>query len=180
MITKLHISLGPVPRVLIASNSIIADSTILESVPLGFSAINDVVFGSSNNMSYTNIRTSGLVNNTSIDNLMRERALAGYCVDAMKNIQILTEELSHLQETRGDSVPEFHQHQVETVSSLCRVWNWIARIESLEVSSVLDEQVSFESSGILNVLLGKNDDPISSYPVRMDTLGIVNFYSPER
>lgn len=169
------------PRLLIASNSIVLDSSILESVPLGLSAANDVVFGSSCRVLITNIGSTR-VGYTSIDDLIRERAVAGYCADAAKNIQLLTEELIHLQETIDQKHNESYRHHFFSVTSLCRVWNWVARIESLEVSSVTEELISFASSGILTLVAGKDAEgiTISSYPSSIKSLGISHYYSPER
>jgi hypothetical protein len=123
---------------------------------------------------------------------MRERASRGYCVDAAKNAQLLSQEVNRLKVSpltlQSDKDKDTEQY-LQSLSSLCRLWTWVARVETLDsVTATQDDQITIDSCGILSTITGKIvDNPLSndlkaipSESIRLKSLGIDHYYSPER
>ena len=138
------------------------DAMAVENVALGFSAGNYLASGVGTSMMTGRIMTegtdvTGMIGIRDIEMTMRSRAIRGYGIDAVKNVQILNMEITRLDDTKGSSKGFVFSGDQALAQRLCRLWSWMDRVESL----VENTPLKLESCGVLAILtesLAKNKE----------------------
>ena len=173
---------GAPPRLLIASSSGILDTMIVESVPLGFSTSNHLAFGAGRLLKTSHIPIEvsdkdllgDVIGVRDIEMTMRTRASKGYCIDAVKNIQVLNSELSRLHDFAGG----LHSKAHTIKQGLCRLWTWVDRVESIISTDVKD--LSLHTCGLLAVMQSSIKKEGKSEAVCIDGLRTTQYRSSGR
>ena len=91
---------------------------------------------------------TGMIGVRDIEMTMRSRAIRGYGIDAVRNVQVLNAEITRLDDTKGSSKGFVSSGDQALAQGLCRLWSWMDRVESLVENSPL----KLENCGVMAIL----------------------------